>query len=61
MNPIGQAVPVGTRPAIEVQSTKGTTLMKRTRIKHGTVAALSFVALFATVACGSDDEAASEL
>jgi hypothetical protein len=35
--------------------------MKRIRIKHGTVAALSFVALFATVACGSDDEAASEL
>jgi len=59
MNPIGQAVPAGTRPAIEVQSTKGTTLMKRIRIKHGTVAALSFVALFAAVACGSDDEAAS--
>ena len=59
MNPIGQAVPAGTRPAIEVQSTKGTTLIKRIRIKYGTVAALSFVALFAAVAYGSDDNAAS--
>lgn len=51
------------RSAIETYPTtyptKGIISMKRIRIKHGTVAALGFVALFAAVACGSDDEAAT--